>query len=578
MATLQLSGLASGFDWKSFIEQVMNLNAAPIRALETEKAGNTSKLSLLSSLGTRLTDLQTSVRALKGEGLFTGRNAVSTTSTSQWASTASSGTAAGTYAIAVSQLATTTRRTGTSDIGLGIAATNDVSGVTVASMATSTAVTAGNFTVNGSQVSVALTDSLQDVLTRINTATSGAVSASYDSTTDKITLSSASAIVLGAANDTSNFLAVTKLANNGTGTIASSAGLGATSQTAALSSARLRNSITAVDGSGNGSFTVNGVSISYNVNTDSMNTVLGRITNSSAGVTAAYDAAADRVILTNKTTGDTGLAVSEAAGGFLDAIGFSGGGTLTRGNNALFTVNGGATLSSTSNTLDATSHGITGLSVTVNSQTTESISVSSNTTAMRSAIDDFIKKYNSVQTYIDDQTKITSTNGKVTTAALANNREIQAWSSTFRSSVFGAVSGLSGTIQRLEHLGIDFTAGTSQLAIKDTNKLEAALRDKPADVEAFFKTASTGFSARLDTFVTSLLGTSGTGSGGLLGAQKDLLTKGNTSIDTQIANLQRQLNSEKARLEASFLAMEQAQANIQQMQQQLANAFPTTSK
>jgi flagellar hook-associated protein 2 len=307
MASLQLSGLVSGFDWKSFIAEVMELNRAPVYRLQSEKTTNNSKVSALDNLGTRLVELQTASRALKVEGLFTGRTAASTTTGSTWATSTTSGTATGAYAFNVTQLATTTKRNGSGDIGLGISATNDVTGVTLASMSTATAVTAGNFTVNGSQVSVALTDSLQDIFDKISTATGGAVTASYNSGDDKISLASASPITLGAANDTSNFLAVARLANNGSGAIESGTGLGATSQSAPLASARLRNSITAVDGSGNGSFTVNGVSVAYNVNTDSLSTILGRISSSSAGVNATYDAAADRVVLTNKTTGRRSL-------------------------------------------------------------------------------------------------------------------------------------------------------------------------------------------------------------------------------------------------------------------------------
>jgi flagellar hook-associated protein 2 len=73
--------------------------------------------------------------------------------------------------------------------------------------------------------------------------------------------------------------------------------------------------------SGNGSFAVNGVSIAYNVNTDSLSTILSRINASSAGVTAAFDSLNDRVVFTNKTTGDLGLNLSEAAGGLVDALG-----------------------------------------------------------------------------------------------------------------------------------------------------------------------------------------------------------------------------------------------------------------
>jgi flagellar hook-associated protein 2 len=244
MASIQLSGLVSGFDWKSFIDEVMALNRTPINRLQSEKSTNNSKVSALDNLGTRLNELQTATRALKAEGLFTGRTAASTTTGSTWSTSTTGGTATGAYTFNVTQLATTTRRNGSGDIGLGLSPTNDVSGITLASLPAATAVTAGNFSVNGSQVTIALTDSLQDVFDKISTATGGAVTASYDAGTDRISLASTGAITLGAANDTSNFLAVARLANNGTGSVASNTALGSTSQTAPLASARLRNTIT----------------------------------------------------------------------------------------------------------------------------------------------------------------------------------------------------------------------------------------------------------------------------------------------------------------------------------------------
>lgn len=572
MATtdLGLAGLASGFDWKTFVNTIMSAEHAPADRLATEKTKNTNKISAFDSLASKITDLQTSARSLSTAGLFSGRSAVSQTTNSAWVTSAAAGTATGNYTIAVSQLATTTKRTGTSDIGQGIAASSDVSGVTLASMSTAVAPTAGIFTVNGQQVTIGLTDSLQDVFTKISTATSGAVTAGYDSGTDKITLSSLSTITLGAANDTSNFLKIAKL-SNGASPIVSGGALGSVSQTATLANARLRTAITAVDGSGNGSFALNGVTINYNVNTDSLNGVISKINASSAGVSAAYDAANDRLILTNKTTGNLGVNFSESAGGFMAAAGITGG-TTAYGNDAQFTINGGPVLTSSSNTLDSAAHGISGLSVAVNSQTTETIAVGNNTTGMRSSIEDFVKKFNAVQTYINDQTKITTTSGKVTAALMANNREIQNWSSTFRNSAFSAVSGVSGTIQRLESLGIDFTPGTDQLAIRDSTKLDTALRDHSSDVESFFKTASTGFAARIDSFATTILGT-GTSSTGLLNTQKRTLNTSNTSIDKQIADIERRLVSQRSQLEAGFIAMERAQSTTQQQQQQLGNLF-----
>lgn len=567
---LSVSGLVSNFDWKTFINQVMAVQNAPIDKLNNEKTTNINKTAALNDLKTKLTALQASSTSLNAATLFTSRQAISSTTGSTWNPLAAPGTAAGSYSIAVTQLATAARRNGTSGVGQPLNATNNVAGLTIANLPTAVGVGAGTFTVNGQKVTVALTDSLDQVFTAISTATSGAVTASYDSTTDKITLSGSGEIVLGAANDTSNFLTALRLSNNGTNTIASAGTLGKTSSSAMLVNARLKTAITAVDGTGNGTFAVNGVNIAYNVNTDSLDAILTRINQSGAGVTASYDGLQDRVVIANAVTGDTGIAVSEASGGLMDALGLSNPATLVHGKNALFSINGGAQLTSTSNTLDSTAHGVAGLSITVDSESTQTINVSGNTTSMRSAIEDFIAKFNDIQSYIADQSKTSTTvDNKVSTSILSSNREVQSWSDTLRSMAFAAVPGLTGTISRLENLGIDFTTGTSQLAVKDSSKLDAALRDKPGDVAQFFQTAGTGLVGQMQTFLTKVSAQDDD--------QQTQLTKANTDIVSQIAAIQRRLDLQRQLLTDSFVAMETAQSQLKSQSDALTRAFPTTS-
>jgi flagellar hook-associated protein 2 len=440
-----LSGLASGFDWKSLVDQLIELERTPIHRLNQDIGNNALQVDRLSQLNTRFSTLQTDTKALGEAGLFDGRTAASTTSGSTWAATATAGTTTGSYKLDVTQLATAAKSTGQADISSALNATDDVSGLTIANLATATAVTAGKFSVNGQQIEVELTDSLQDVFDAISTATGGEVTASYSNATDRITLSGSSSVMLGAANDTSNFLAAMRLANNGTSTISSSGNLGSADTTATLSNARLAAAITAVDGSGDGSFTINGESISYNVNTDTLATVMERINSSDAGVTASYDGTTDQMVLTNKVTGDLGISVSESAGGLLDALGLTGSATFTNGLNAEYTLNGGGVLTSTSNTLSSVSHGIEGFEVTVDEVTEQTITVASNTDAMTAAVEKFIESFNAAQSYIEDQTKITtSSQGDVTTSPLSDNREVQAWARTLRVSAFEEVSGLSG--------------------------------------------------------------------------------------------------------------------------------------
>ena len=222
----------------------------------------------------------------------------------------------------------------------------------------SSAITAGTFTVNGKQITVDPTASLQSLFDAISTATGGTVTGSYDSATDKISLSSASPIVLGSSVDTSNFLQVTKLYNNGTGAVSSAASLGGVRRSATLSTA---NFATAINdgGAGQGSFKINGVAISYSATGDNLNSLITRINNSEAGVTASYDQVNDRIVLTNKTTGDVGIAVEDVTGNFAAATGLVTA-TLERGKNLLYSIDGGPELVSQTNSITEDSSGIAG--------------------------------------------------------------------------------------------------------------------------------------------------------------------------------------------------------------------------
>lgn len=580
VSSLSSSLTGSSFDWQSFIDKIIQLDSAPITRLQSEQADNLDKVTALNYVETNLQDLQTASKALNASGLFTGRTATSSVTGSTWALTADSGATAGSYAIAISQLATSSQRIGASNIGNAISATNDVSGVTLATLPTSIAATAGSFTINGTQITVDLTDSLQDVFDRISTATNGAVTATYDSTTDKVSLNSASEIVLGSATDSSNLLSALQLFNNGTGTLASSNSIGTVNTKATLANSRLSQAITAVDGSGNGTFTLNGVSIAYNVNSDSLNDVITRINDSAAGVTAAYDTTSDRMILTNKTTGDVGFGLSEATGGLLSSLGVSmnsSGATTARGKNAQFSVNGGSTISSTSNTFSSAITGITGLTVQATTEGTQTITIASNTAAMKTAIQTFIEKYNSVQSFIENQTSVSVKAGSVSTSILSNTREVENWAHSLRGKVFSAVSGLTGTINRLEDLGIDFSGTGNQLLIRDSAKLDNALANKSTDVAAFFNTASTGFAATMDNYLSTLLDSNGSGTNGVVTSIVNNLTAQNVSIDTQIAQIQRRLDSERERMTTSFQAMQIAQSNAKSMIDVLKNAFLSSS-
>jgi flagellar hook-associated protein 2 len=559
MAGLQLSGLASGFDWKSVVDQLIAIERVPQSKLRSEKTVNTNKLSALSTLRTKLTAFQDASKALSASSLFGQRTAKIADEDSTWSASAASGATTGEYVFNVSRFATQSVRQGAAGPSASLNGSNDVSTLLVADLRTSAAVKTGTFTINGASVQVEADDTLQDVFDKISTATSGAVTASYNAGTDAVSLTSASTITLGGGGDTSNFLYALKLYNNNGTTITSATTLGSLSLRDDIASSGLETAVTAVDGSGNGTFTINGVSIAYNVNDDSLSALMARVNDSEAGVTMSYDAANDRFTLKNKGTGDLGLTVSEDAGGLLASLNLTTGATVTRGVNAEFSVNGGGTMVTSSNVFDSSAHGITGLTVTATGTGAQTVTVGSDTASIRTGIDKFISAFNDIQTYVDSQTKVTvGADGKVTAGLMAGNREFTDIARQLRSLSFSAVDGASADVSRLESIGIDFTGSGSTLSVRDSAKLGEALASSLDKVSALFTTANTGISGRVDSYLSKI-----TLTGGLVDTQETSLERQNTSLDKQIADLERRIETERNRLQANFIAMEEAQSKIQ---------------
>ncbi|MFZ2641261.1 MAG: flagellar filament capping protein FliD [Verrucomicrobiia bacterium] len=565
-STTYLTGLASGWDWSDTVDQLTELERTPQTRMSTEQSKLSARNLAYTSIKTQLNALKACVDQFKDGSLFSSRTSSVSDSTVARA-TVEADAPLGSYTFNVTQKATTAVQKGAANAGAALSATNDVSGVVLSSAAFSTAITAGTFTVNGNTVTIATSDTLQEVFDKIDDATGGTVTASYSSATDKISLSSSSEIVLGSATDTSNFLQATKLANNGTSAITSSSSLGGIKLSATLAEANFGTAISD-GGSGAGEFKINGVSITFSTTSDSAQNVIKRINDSAAGVTASYDSVNDRFILTNKTTGDVGIAMEDVTGNFVAATQLSGG-TLERGKNLLYTVNAGGQLTSQSNTITETSSGITGLSVTVLKEGEVTVEASSDTSTIKAAITDLIEKYNTAQTLIGGKTaSTTDDDGTVTAGTLADEQEVSKISSQLRNAIYSSVSGLSGVIKQLEQLGYVTNGTDDSLSLDDSTKLDDALADNLSDVRALFSDTTNGLATRLSTYLEQV-----TDDGGLIDVRQDTLTKQMAGLDEQIAAQEVLVQAYHDRLVASFTAMETAQSNINQQLQYLTRTF-----
>ncbi len=217
--SLAVTGLASGMDWSTVVTELANAERAPETQWKSQQTTLNNQNSAFTTIQGNLTTLQMDVQTLQSVSLYTSRTA-QTSDSSIASATAGGGTNIGTYSFNISQLATAAVVNGTSGINSALSPDGNLSNVTIGTAGFATHVTAGTFTINGQQITIATTDSLQDVFGKISSATNGEVTASYDSNPadsnfDKITLTDTkgSNIVLGSSSDTSNFLQAAKLYN-----------------------------------------------------------------------------------------------------------------------------------------------------------------------------------------------------------------------------------------------------------------------------------------------------------------------------------------------------------------------------
>ena len=213
---MQLSGLASGMDWQNVVDQLMELERFPIRKAQNEQAINNQRITELGILETKLNQLKGAANSLSDSSLWDARSvSVSDEDNDNVSAIAATGTLTGDYTITDATKASSSVLEGQADI-----TTNIASADTIENLNTSTAVYSGTFTINGTVFTIdssggsggdfALDDTLATAVTQIN-AKSGTTGVTAAVSNGKMYLESSSEIILGHADDSSNFLGVMKL-------------------------------------------------------------------------------------------------------------------------------------------------------------------------------------------------------------------------------------------------------------------------------------------------------------------------------------------------------------------------------
>jgi flagellar hook-associated protein 2 len=319
--------MTSGLDIDALVSATIQADSLPMISLQNKNTTLQSRMNGYNNVKTSMFLLQSATKDLTYQSTFLARKATSSNENVVTA-VSQNNSVSGTYAIHVGQMATATHNTSAPLGGSYASLTgSDISSSDVDTAFTDSSVLggsvhAGSFTINGQAISVADSDTINTVVQKINASNAGvtaAVSGGKLVLTQK-TGGSASTITLG-ATDTSNFL-------NATGLAAATVQAGTNSTMGSGTYTTLTGtSLTAIDSSRpndqlgiSGSINVNGNAIAIGT-TDTLNTILNKISASSAGVNATLSG--NNVVLTQKTIGSSATIAVGGDSGLLSKLGLT---------------------------------------------------------------------------------------------------------------------------------------------------------------------------------------------------------------------------------------------------------------
>lgn len=518
---VSFTGLVSGLDTNSIIQKLLAVETQPLTLLQQQQAQMQQTQQIWQGIGTQLSSLQTTMTNLMGgSGSLSSMLATTTPPTGGTAAIsakASPGATAASYQVTVYNLATPTTVSSSSALGQAVNQT-----AALASAGFATAPTTGTFTINGKQITIdsstTLNSGADSIVSLINGSGAGVTASIVNDPSGRqnlLQLTSNASITLGAGGDTSNFLAAAGLSsavqqnNSGTYTITSSGELGVAQTGVALQNANLTTSLNNTTGS----FSINGVSFSWNSAVDTISSLLSQVNSSSAGVTASYDSFTDTITLSANNGNSTPITLQDTQGNFLSAMNLLGA-TQTLGTPATYSISGinnGQKLSSPTNTVQGVIPNVT-LTLQAQSPTNQptTLTIAPDIQTATSAVQAFITAYNSIQDTLSKDTAASPANdgtNNVNAGPLTGDLNAESLQQQLDTIINNQFVTADGQHISLADLGITTGAPTANPGVPtydlqlDTSKLQSALQSNPSII-----TALMGNTTSLSTQNASIIG------------------------------------------------------------------------
>jgi flagellar hook-associated protein 2 len=231
------------------------------------------------------------------------------------------------------------------------------------------------------------------------------------------------------------------------------------------------------------------------------------VNNPGVAATVVNDGTNYRLILTGNETGETNT-ITIDAGTTLDGTGGTSDFTAASfaenktASNADFTVDN-LQISRSSNSIGDVIQGMT-INLKKDGGASSTITVTADTDAIKTQIEDFVSAYNDVVDFISTQTDYDSATG--VSGILSGEGTARGIRERLRSMISGSVSELTGDISMLAQMGINTNSKTGQLEFNSTT-FESKLASDLDDIAEFFTYSSSGLADQVYDYIGEITST-----------------------------------------------------------------------
>ena len=489
---INFGGLASGMDTEGIISKLVSIQKQPIARLQQQQQKYLKQADVIAALKGQISNVAQSANSLLTADAFSA--VIPSNSDSSVASLVMSGVGqAGNYTLSVSKLAQSQK----------------ISSGAQSSVSSALGQT-GQFTINGKLVSVDSTDSLSSVARKINDVSPGATASIINGGTGNayLTITSSNSGISGKpqlSDLTGSFLSTIGVLG-----ATENIRLPITNGAAGInfsSSSDIVGSSLGVTGLTAQTIKVNGVNVSINLQTDSLQAVADKINSASTGATASVVSVTEGVSTKYRLeiTGASSPTFVDA-GNTLATLGIvqkTASNELVAAQDASYTVDG-VSLTSSTNTIEGVIPGgkITLLKADATTPPTTTLSIKSDTDAVANRIKSFTDSYNSAVKFITDNSQFDGDTYE--TGPLFGDPVARQFLSTMNSLLMSNIPGLTGNYKNLTDIGIRID-GTGSLSV-DSSKLNTAIQTDSEGVRKLFQ----NFGSSSSSSVVYISGTSST--------------------------------------------------------------------